>query len=125
MPSRIRILLQHSGGTVYWGKRAVYQIFAMLPLGRAKVLREIKPTTLRLQEAMKLFPPAWVLTLIRETRGLRKNRSLYWKGKIASKLEEIEDEYVQFVPPLANRPAVVARIPGRRVGARPVRREEF
>jgi hypothetical protein len=87
MPSRIRVLLQHKNGATYWGKRAVYQLFAALPLGTAKVIRRDYATRIgRLTAAAKAAPPDWVLTLIRETRGLKSSKSLYWRMKMGKEL---------------------------------------
>jgi hypothetical protein len=80
MPSRIRIVLRHKAGALYVGKRAVYQVFQSLPAGVAQVIRkEFKSKLARLRAAIQELPPDWTLILIREQRGLRKNRSLYWK----------------------------------------------
>lgn len=82
MPSRIRVVLTHKNGTVLAGKRAVYQLYQSFSPGRAAAIRKAFPTRLgRLLEAVKEMDPNWVLTLIREAKGTRKSRSLYWKMK--------------------------------------------
>lgn len=86
MPSRIRVVLTHSTGNTYWGKRGVFMLFNLLPPSQREKFRRLKVSKVeKMQAASKFLPPDWVLTLIRETRGWRRNRSLYWQTKTAGR----------------------------------------
>lgn len=80
MPSRVRVILRYKLGAIYTGKRAIVQMWQAVinPALRTRI-KKLPSRMIRLTALMAEMPPEWTLTLVREPRGTRKLKSLYWR----------------------------------------------
>lgn len=66
---------------------------------------------------MAFLPPVWVLTLVRETKRTRKNKSLYWK------IRELQVPQAQQVEQVGLDVVAMARAALQQAQVRPVNRD--
>lgn len=79
MPSRVRVIIQHTTGVTYTGKRAVMYLWqAAVSPARRTAIKKLPNRLARFKALLQELPPEWTLTLIREKRGTQKRKSLYW-----------------------------------------------
>jgi hypothetical protein len=117
MPTRIRVILQNNTGTTLFGKRAVSYMWEHVPAKEKKAIVNLPTRTMRLRAIMAFLPPVWVLTLVRETKRTRKNKSLYWK------IRELQVPQAQQVEQVGLDVVAMARAALQQAQVRPVNRD--